>query len=279
MAEIRWKQGDFIKLGRAVADFNRTIKKLENENKKLYLPEEVSYKELKDKIVTRQGFNEAIRDLKSLNKESSQQIVTIESGEEVLKWYYDKVNRNAERRQRELISQIAEFNLPENKRQKPFRTDEEKQARQELKNLKNIWKKQKLDKQGNIKDITKGERQKRLSSAYKNYDIDRQNRREKNFFQQYKKTMKRYKNMQNYEKLQEYFKNTNSREFWEKVKDDEMLRDLTYESDNTRGQDDFNRFLEHLGIEIDYNEGEPVNLQEEQFKESSDFIMMKQMEI
>ena len=88
MAEIRWKQGDFIKLGRAVAEFNKTIKKLENENNKLYLPEQVSYKELKEKIVTRQGFNEALNDLKALNKESSQKVVTIETGEEVLKQDY-----------------------------------------------------------------------------------------------------------------------------------------------------------------------------------------------
>ena len=113
------------------------------------------YKDLKEKIQSRQGFNEAINDLKALNKESSQKVVTIESGEEVLKWYYDKVNRNAERRERDLINQLAGMNLAENKASKPYRTDEEKQARAELRNLRSIWKKQRVTTGGDIKKITK----------------------------------------------------------------------------------------------------------------------------
>lgn len=258
MSEIRWRQGDFIKLGRAVAEFNKTIKKLESENKKLYLPEQISYSNLKEKIVTRQGFNEAINDLKAINKESSQKIVTIESGEEILKWYYDKVNRNAQRRERELINQLAGMNTPEMKKAKPYRSDEEKQARAELKNLRSLWKKSKFV-DGNKKDITKGERQKRANKILENNDRDATRRKEKLYFKNYKKTMRRYKNMQNYDKLKEYLQGTNAHDFWLKVKDDEMLSDLTYESDNTRGQDSFNKFLEHLGIEIEINNQEPVN--------------------
>lgn len=267
MAEIRWKQSDFIKLGRAVAEFNRTIKKLENENSKLYLPEEVSYKDLKSKIVTRQGFNEALNDLKAINKESNQKAVTIETGEEVLKWYYDKVNRNAERRERELVNQLAGLNLAENKKQKPFRTDEEKQARAELKNLRSIWKKSRMTAGGINKEITRGERERKANSLLKNSDKDSNPRKEKVFFQNYKKEMTKYKSLQNYNKLEEYFKKTNAHDFWLKVKDDEMLKDLNYESDNTRGQDSFNRFLEHLGIEIDYENLEPANLEEAQLEE------------
>lgn len=267
MAEIRWKQGDFIKLGRAVAEFNKTIKKLENENNKLYLPEQVSYKELKEKIVTRQGFNEALNDLKALNKESSQKVVTIETGEEVLKWYYDKVNRNAERRERELINQLAGMNLAENKKAKPYRTVEEKQARAELKNLRSIWKKSKITNEGLKKDITRGERQKRTSNILKNNDKDSNPRKEQQYFKNYKKVLGRYKTMQNYDKLEEYLNKTNAHDFWVKVKDDEMLVDITYESDNTRGQDSFNRFLEHLGIDIEYNHLEPVNMEQGEVEE------------
>lgn len=262
MAEIKWKQSDFIKLGKAVAEFNKTIRKLENENNKLYLPEEVSYKDLKSKIVTRQGFNEAINDLKAINKESSQKTVTIETGEEVLKWYYDKVNRNSARRERELINQLAGFNLAENKKAKPFRTDEEKQIRAELKNLRTVWKKTKITSSGIKKEITRGERQRKASSILKSADKDSNPRKEKIYFNNYKKEMEKYKSLQNYDKLEKFFNNTNAHDFWLKVKDDEMLKDLNYESDNTRGQDSFNRFLEQLGIELDYDNIEPVNLEQ-----------------
>lgn len=273
MAEIRWRQSDYVKLGRAVADFNRTVKKLEKENAELLLPELASYKDLKEKIQSRQGFNEAINDLKALNKESSQKVVTIESGEEVLKWYYDKVNRNAQRRERELINQLAGLNLAENKASKPYRTDEEKQARAELRNLRSIWKKQRVTTGGDIKKITRGERKSRTKSMLENNDKDSEIRKEKLFFNNYKKTMQRYQNMQNYQKLEKYLEKTNSHDFWLKVKDDEMLRDLTYESDNTRGQDSFNRFLEHLGVELETNKIEPVNLQEAQIEEMNEEVL------
>lgn len=267
MAEIRWKKGDFIKLGKAVADFNKTISRLERENKNLYLPDKITYSDLKDKIVTRKGFNEAIKDLKSLNDEASQKSVKIENGDEVLKWYYDKVNRNAERRERELINDLAQMNLAENKRQKPFRTDEEKQARAELKNLKNLWKPSKISNEGSIKKLTKGEILSRPKALLKNNDIDSQIRKEKRYYENYIEVMKKYKSLQNYNKLEDYFKKTNAHEFWLKVKDDEMLKDLTYESDNTRSQDSFNKFLEELGIETENKNEEPVNLNEAEHRE------------
>ena len=45
---IRWSRGDYIRLGKAVSEFNKAISKNETEVNKLYLPESVNYKELRD---------------------------------------------------------------------------------------------------------------------------------------------------------------------------------------------------------------------------------------
>ena len=52
---IRWTKGDYIKLGKAVANFNRQVAQNENQINKQYLPKLVDYKELRDRIA-KKGF-------------------------------------------------------------------------------------------------------------------------------------------------------------------------------------------------------------------------------
>ena len=63
---IRWKRGDFIKLGRAVSEFNKEIAKNEQVIDSLALPEKVEYKDLRDSIMTREGLNYYIQSLKRI---------------------------------------------------------------------------------------------------------------------------------------------------------------------------------------------------------------------
>lgn len=65
MAQIKWKQKDYLSLGRAVANFNKKINELNKEEKKLYLPELKNYKEIKSKILTRNELNRVIRQFKT----------------------------------------------------------------------------------------------------------------------------------------------------------------------------------------------------------------------
>ncbi len=46
-SQIRWKRGDYISLGKAVANFNKKINELKTEENALLLPDEISYSELK----------------------------------------------------------------------------------------------------------------------------------------------------------------------------------------------------------------------------------------
>jgi hypothetical protein len=65
---IRWTKGDYIKLGKAVANFNRQVAQNENQINKQYLPKLVNYKELRDRIQTREGLNAYIQSLKRINQ-------------------------------------------------------------------------------------------------------------------------------------------------------------------------------------------------------------------
>lgn len=66
---IRWKQGDYIKLGKAVAEFNRKISEIQTEENKMYLPALEKYEWQKKNIKTRQEFNRVINSLKRFSQE------------------------------------------------------------------------------------------------------------------------------------------------------------------------------------------------------------------
>ena len=64
ISKIRWQQKDYVTLGKAVANFNKKINELNKEEKKLYLPDTINYKEIKENIVTRNELNRVIKSLK-----------------------------------------------------------------------------------------------------------------------------------------------------------------------------------------------------------------------
>lgn len=52
-SQIRWKHGDYISLGKAVANFNKKINELKTEENALLLPDEISYSELKRRYINK----------------------------------------------------------------------------------------------------------------------------------------------------------------------------------------------------------------------------------
>lgn len=88
---IRWKKGDYIKLGQAVSRFNKIVNELTPEVD--YLPSEANYKELKEQITSRKELNRIIKALKRANEENLQKSHVYESGEEISKWEYQEINK------------------------------------------------------------------------------------------------------------------------------------------------------------------------------------------
>lgn len=89
---IRWKKGDYIKLGQAVARFNRIINELEVEDRS-YLPELKSYKNLKENIYSRKELNRVVKALRQATSENLEEIHTFSSGEEVSKWEFSQLKK------------------------------------------------------------------------------------------------------------------------------------------------------------------------------------------
>ena len=101
-SKIRWKQGDFIKLGKAVAEFNKKINKLNAEENKLYLPDLIEYKEAKENITTRSELNRLVNSLRRFQREGAEELYTTQAGEDITKW---------ERRELGIQSRIAQTRL------------------------------------------------------------------------------------------------------------------------------------------------------------------------
>lgn len=89
---IRWKKGDYIKLGQAVSRFNKIINELDVDEKD-YLPDLKDYKEIKNQINSRKELNRIIKSLKRANIENLQEVHAFDSGEEVSKWEFSEIKK------------------------------------------------------------------------------------------------------------------------------------------------------------------------------------------
>ena len=89
---IRWKKGDYIRLGQAVSRFNKRIKELESIDVD-YLPDLKDYKEIKDEILSRNELNRVIKSLRKFSKEGMTKPVDLPSGNTITAWEYSEVKK------------------------------------------------------------------------------------------------------------------------------------------------------------------------------------------
>lgn len=98
---IRWKRGDYIKLGQAVSRFNKIINELDVDERE-YLPDLRDYQDLKEHIKSRKELNRVINSLKRANSENLLAKKVYSSGEEVSRWEYAEINKSMKRAYRNL---------------------------------------------------------------------------------------------------------------------------------------------------------------------------------
>lgn len=98
--------------GRAISDFNKRIKKLETLENKKYLPDILNYKEEKSRIVTRQELNRLINSLKQFQREGSDKLITLKSGEKITKWEKQNLDKLKNIAIKQLNKEIANFDKP-----------------------------------------------------------------------------------------------------------------------------------------------------------------------
>ena len=98
---IRWRRGDYIKLGQAVSRFNKIINELDTDERN-FLPELKNYQEIKEHITSRKELNRIIKSLRRVDTENLLNTKILESGEEISKWEYQELNKARRRAFRNL---------------------------------------------------------------------------------------------------------------------------------------------------------------------------------
>lgn len=98
---IRWRRGDYIKLGQAVSRFNKIINELSTDERN-FLPELKNYQEIKEHITSRKELNRIIKSLRRVDTENLLSTKILESGEEISKWEYQELNKARRRAFRNL---------------------------------------------------------------------------------------------------------------------------------------------------------------------------------
>ena len=106
---IKWKQTDYLNLGREVARFNKKINELNKEEKKLYLPELQDYRNVRDRIHTRAELNRVISSLRRFSKEGSEDLYTNDAGETMTKWEHNELVRQRRIAEKNLRNEAKEL--------------------------------------------------------------------------------------------------------------------------------------------------------------------------
>lgn len=227
--QISWKNVDNLSLGKAVANFNRKINKIKTEENKLYLPEEINFKDIKQNILTRRELNRVIKNLRSFNKEGAEELYQNDAGEEMTRWEKNIIKDEISRGIRRLNKELRSID----KTKYPFETDVELNLKQRINNLKKFE---------NLKGFDFKVLKKR---AFNIGRMDYEMNRAINYQNNYIKTLERYSHFDNYDLLiKELEKYKNPIRFFKLMKSKgELTEDLTYVSDEYYTQQEFNKFV------------------------------------
>lgn len=236
---IRWKRGDYVRLGRAVADFNKKLSQLEQENKKLYLPVPIDYQNIKNDIYSRRQLQNTINSLRRFMREDAADLYKTEAGVEMTKWERRELGIKARVGVRHLEKELKPYNVKDESGYSRAQMGHSapKSIKTNIKNLQNI------ERLKSLKEISPfinfiG----RSDYSYKKAIIYREN-----YFTMLKET---FEGLPNYQILIDYLnKNySNPVEFWEFIKDYELYKDIEYMYTLSDQENRLNRMLDELGI-------------------------------
>ena len=190
-SKIRWKQGDFIRLGKAVSDFNRKINELQAEENKLYLPDTINYTEAKENITTRRELNRLINSLRRFKNEGADDLYVTQAGEEITRWERRELGIQSRIAQIRLKNELKDLNKPlsEGFSRVEMGSQRAREIEGQLKNLKQIENK-------------KGYKFKRLKERIQNIGTSDYIMKKAIIYREnYLKEMKKYSHFDNYDKL------------------------------------------------------------------------------
>ena len=247
---LRWQKGDYVRLGRAVAEFNREISKNVTEANKLYLPEKVNYRELRDRIQTREGLNAYIQGLKRIKLEGAFELEKIKSGEIITKYQRRELERGRAQAVASLEQELA-TEIKATKIRKKIADNEDLHENEKSQKILDI--EAKISDYKNLFNL-KGEAFKKEAFKLGINQTELKYHRAYTFKKTYLRIMRdQYSNYEDYWLFKKWVnKHKNPVNFYNALPDEEFYpNDIQYQSDNVLSQDDFKRFLEILGVDVD----------------------------
>lgn len=232
--QIKWKNYDNLSLGKAVANFNRKINRIKTEENKLFLPDEINFRDIKENITTRKELNRVIQNLRAFNKEGAENLYENEAGEQMTNWEKEILESNIKTGIRRLNKELRQID----KTKHPFETAEEKNIKQRINRLKNFQ---------NVKGFDFEILKKR---AFNIGRADYNMRKAIVYKENYLKVLKdHYQNFDNYDKLMKYLeKFKNPIRFFERIEatGNENIVDIYMIYDPDMAQRQFNEFVSNF---------------------------------
>lgn len=241
-SQIKWKKGDYISLGKAVAEFNKKINKLQKEEDLAYLPAKIDYKEARENITTRRELNRLINSLRRFQREGAEELYQTEAGELMTTWERKELGLQSRIAQTRLKQELKKLNEPIDGgfSRAEMGSARVKEIRSQIESLKQIEKK------------TGYEMERLKERIQRTGTSDYTMKKALTYRKNYLKEMEKYSHLDNYDKLMNKLNSiSNPIAFFDFVSQDELAKDLTYQSDEYLTQEAFNFFVESLGIEIE----------------------------
>ena len=229
-SEMRWNNKDFIKLEKAINSFNYQVKKLTDEENKLFIPDRVNFKEIRSMIDSRKQFNSIINELNRFNETTAEK-VTLDSGEEITKWEYQNLKRRRRIAEKRIELELQEKELEEEQKQFGMPSEHVQLLRSQLKGLRSLE-----TKTGTGFERTKSQI---LRLGREDYELWRAKIYQANFLDTVKE---KYSNLKGYDRLMAVLNSKkNPVDFYNLVHNngDEFMTDLTYQSNQGLSEEDF----------------------------------------
>lgn len=245
---IRFRRSDAGKLSYAVRQFNKKIRELEGIEKE-FAPLEIDYKELKENIATRREFNRVLNSLKRFTRDHQEDIVTLESGENISKWERHEINLATKRATKMLTQEyMREVQKPINVF--GMKSDRISQIEATLESINKFEK------------VSGGKFKKLKERIFKLGTSDKELKRAKIFKKNFLKGMndKQFNSFKNIGLFKKYINQNlkNPLKFYETISNSEILSNFFIWYDSSEGiitfggflsnEDAFNTALEELGI-------------------------------
>jgi len=245
---INFRRKDVGKLSYAVRQFNKKIKELEGIERE-FAPDEINYYDIKQNITTRREFNRVIKSLKRFTREGQEDIISLDSGENISKWERHELNLATRRAEKSLTIELMK------EVQNPINVFGMKSNR--IREIEAT-----LNSIGSVEKVTGSKFRKIKERIFKLGTEDKSLKKAKIFKENYLKGLadKQFKTFKNYDLFMKYIKTNlkNPLKFYDTITKSEVLSNFFFWYDSSEGiisfagflsnEDAFNTGLQDLGL-------------------------------